>query len=378
MAQTYGTFNGGLSSGGGTAVAAGINALYGMWQQHYAAEQADWDRTENYRYNELAAENADARTRALYNDFYSPEALMRQYKAAGLSPSMMFGGTPGQGGTSGAMGAGAHGPQTMFSPSSLVDAAQAAALFAQAEKTKEETKTEAGENAKGYQIIANLMADTGNKDASTAYTKAATIGEEIANKLNTESYDFQLSNYKHQAEMLKWQAETAMYESWSANAKSQVDKATVETNIDIAKQTYKDLIASTCLKWSQKDLTEQQIKESETKIWTMIEHINIDWVNALANETNAEANKEFIDAKIPYIAKELEIEAKRLGVEKTKVWVDGVTRSIEGISFMIMAGSKVGQLGKGGLEQPDIKTMQPVNTKGKPTFKTQKQKYGGY
>lgn len=105
-----------------------------------AAERAREDRRENYMYGEMAAENADARTRALYNDFYSPKALMEQYKAAGLSPSLMFGGTPGQGGTTGAQGTGGAGIQTPFMPISLVETAQAAQLFAQTEKTKAETK----------------------------------------------------------------------------------------------------------------------------------------------------------------------------------------------------------------------------------------------
>lgn len=104
---------------------------------NYRTEQ---DRKENYKYGEMAAENADRRTRALYADFYSPEALKRQYEAAGLSPSMMFGGTPGQGGMSGAQGSGAAGPQTPFMPISLLEGAQVANIMADTAKKKEETK----------------------------------------------------------------------------------------------------------------------------------------------------------------------------------------------------------------------------------------------
>lgn len=52
------------------------------------------NRRLNYKYNEMAAENADKRTRALYNDIYSPKALLGQYAEAGLSPSLMFGEHP--------------------------------------------------------------------------------------------------------------------------------------------------------------------------------------------------------------------------------------------------------------------------------------------
>lgn len=122
----------------GAVVGAGANALFGVVNNAWADWRAREDRAENYAYNERSAIEADFRTRALYNDFYSPEALVRQYNQAGLSPSLMFGGTPGQGGMAGAKGAGAMGPQTPFMPISMVEAAQAAALFAQAEKTKAE------------------------------------------------------------------------------------------------------------------------------------------------------------------------------------------------------------------------------------------------
>lgn len=111
----------------------GLNNIFGDWAASRAAQR-------NYKYGEMAASNADARTRALYNDFYSPKALTKQYQAAGLSPSMMYGGTPGQGGMSGAQGTGAAGTPQAYAPLSLLDAAQAAALNAQTEKTKAETK----------------------------------------------------------------------------------------------------------------------------------------------------------------------------------------------------------------------------------------------
>lgn len=95
-------------------------------------------RMGNYYYNELSAQKADQRTRLLYHDIYSPEALMKQYKAAGLSPSLMFGGTPGQGGMSGAQGAGVNQPST-YMPFNLLEAAQIGLIAAQTKKTNAET-----------------------------------------------------------------------------------------------------------------------------------------------------------------------------------------------------------------------------------------------
>lgn len=124
----------------GTIIGAGINAGMGALNNQWAAERAREDRAENYKYGEMAATNADTRTRALYNDFYSPSALARQYKEAGLSPSIMFGGTPGQGGASGASAAGAASVSTPFMPMSLLEGAQIANLNAQTDKVKAETK----------------------------------------------------------------------------------------------------------------------------------------------------------------------------------------------------------------------------------------------
>lgn len=71
---------------------------------------AEGNRERNYYWNEKAADSADKRQRAQYQDLYSPQAQLKQYAAAGLSPSMMMsggqsavGGTPqgAQGGISG-------------------------------------------------------------------------------------------------------------------------------------------------------------------------------------------------------------------------------------------------------------------------------------
>ena len=66
-----------------------------------------------FGFNERAAKNADARTRALFTDLYSPEAKVKQLKKAGLSVGMMYGqgGASGTSSTQGAQGAGAGNQQ---------------------------------------------------------------------------------------------------------------------------------------------------------------------------------------------------------------------------------------------------------------------------
>ena len=121
-------------SGGLGLLNSGINNIFGGLIGEYT-------RKRNYYYNELAATNAMNRQISLYNQIQSPAALMKQYKEAGLSPSLMFGGTPGQGSTGGApMGAGPSGPMQPFAPASMVEAAQAANLMADTAVKKEEAK----------------------------------------------------------------------------------------------------------------------------------------------------------------------------------------------------------------------------------------------
>lgn len=124
----------------GTIVGAGANIALGALNNIWAEQQQAEARRQNYMYGEMAANNADRRTRALYNDFYSPKALLEQYREAGLSPSLMFGGTPGQGGQSGAMGTGAAGLGTPFMPMTMLEGAQIANIAADTAKKKEETK----------------------------------------------------------------------------------------------------------------------------------------------------------------------------------------------------------------------------------------------
>lgn len=160
---------------GEAAAGAGVSGVFGIMQtglnNFFADERTREDRAQNYLYGEMSAEHADWRTRALYNDFYSPEALLRQYKKAGLSPSMMFGGTPGQGGTSGAQGTGAAGPQTPFMPFSMLEAAQVANIIAQTQKTKAETS--------------NIMTDTQGKELANEWQQMQNQEHSVEFKLTT-------------------------------------------------------------------------------------------------------------------------------------------------------------------------------------------------
>lgn len=154
----------------GLILGIGTTAMNNAWADARARE----DRAQNYMYNEMAAQNADKRTRALYEDYYSPEALMRQYIEAGLSPSLMFGGTPGQGGMAGSKGNGPSGPQTPFMPLSAIEIAQIGLIRAETEKTNAET--------------ANVKQDTINKQAQELWQTYVNEQKLIETRITTKSF----------------------------------------------------------------------------------------------------------------------------------------------------------------------------------------------
>lgn len=101
------------SAAAGSAISAGAN--YGMTRYQAGL---------NFDYGEKAANNADARTRALYQDLYSPEAKVQQLKDAGLSVGLMYGtgGASGTTSTQGAQGTGANGMAApMMQPVNFTD-----------------------------------------------------------------------------------------------------------------------------------------------------------------------------------------------------------------------------------------------------------------
>lgn len=184
MADIFGAIAGG-------AMQMGIGA-FNNW---LAGQKTDYDREETYRFGEMQAENADRRTRALYNDFYSPQALARQYKETGLSPSLMFGGTPGQGGMSGAQ-AGGISMQTPYMPMSMIEGVQAANIMAQTEKTKAETKNI--EKDTDLKLLEQQYNGWRNQEKQIEYNLANLWVSDIASGEKTSFYEVAINSNSYE------------------------------------------------------------------------------------------------------------------------------------------------------------------------------------
>lgn len=323
MADIFGTVAGGL-----------MNMMGGVFNNYYAQEQIGYDRQQNYKYGEMAANNADKRTRALYADFYSPEALKRQYREAGLSPGMMFGGTPGQGGISGAQGTGAAGPTTPYMPVSILEAAQAANLMAQTEKTKAETQVI---KPLAEASIQQALADAGLKRASTAVADAEAAGLAIDNYVKENTKEASIYQICELADKAGYDAQKAFEEMRTAKVLADVNEATYNEQVELRKKEVAALAQSISESKSMQRLNEEQRKKVYNDILQAWEQIDINWKELEVSQQQADTYTEWINKQIPIIEKQLEAKFKELDIEKKRMVIDAVTGTLKSLAFGAMA-----------------------------------------
>ena len=165
----------------------------------------------NYDYGEQAANNADARARAIYTDFNSPKARVKQLEDAGLSTALMFGGGGSGGGiaaaTTASQGSGAGGQQGK-NPQSYMEGAQLGLMLAEirnlnvdADKKKAEATKTAGVDTQAQQQsieeskhrvnkliteVGNNMLDATNKQLQNSY-------DAIRNEIQTNTKNVQIA-----------------------------------------------------------------------------------------------------------------------------------------------------------------------------------------
>lgn len=294
----------------GGAVQAGLGAINNVWAQ----EQQREARRENYIYGEMAAKNADARTRALYNDFYSTEALMKQYKAAGLSPSMMFGGTPGQGGMSGAQGTGAAGPGALYTPISMLEGAQIANINAQTEKTK---------------------AETANIEEDTTLKKFEQTTKELENYILDKSKEFQINQYNALAERTWEEYSILVFDKVQHQAEADVAIQTVDDRIKAVKIENDLNRAKEALLKSQKGLTEKQAEQIVQSMKYQIKYFRLaeqELNNKLAQTKNQE---EAIKITKEWYETQKKNFENRLNLDWEKFKVDTAIRSAEAAASIV-------------------------------------------
>lgn len=271
-----------LGIGLGAAAQAGLGALNNI----LGAEAAAQARRENYKYNEMAAENADARTRSLYNDIYSPSAQLRQLEAAGMSPSVFYQGS-GSVGTSGAQGQGTAGQATPYMPISMIEGAQMAKTMAETENIKADTATKKGENERGMAEIANLWANKGNVEASTSLNNIMTQLNNWDLEFKEDNLQFFASNLRKQNELLEEQIKNYEEATKGQSISNEINEDTKEVQKQQFSVTMANVVADTYYKYCQAELAQSNIKLNS-------------------------AQKEYLKASIALKAQELSIRSREL------------------------------------------------------------------
>lgn len=321
----------------GGAVQAGLGAINNVWAQQQQGEA----RRQNYLYGEMAAENADARTRALYNDFYSPQALMRQYREAGLSPSIMFGGTPGQGGASGAQGTGASGLGTPYMPMSMIEGAEVANLMAQTEKTKAETATIEGTNARGEAEINKILVEAGATEASKHYTKALTTFQTIENEIAENTKQWKEEEIRGQANIALQNAEKAMWEAKNAKLEFDFQNETYKTRVEQEQNKTTKLAADIALSRQTKQLTFQQEKLIHNQIEKMWWDAAMKWQEFVLESSKVELSWNEFDKDWQKFCAEMGLEYDKMEYDARKTLFQGVTDIIKtGAAAAVFKGVK--------------------------------------
>lgn len=245
----------------GSAINGVGNFLTSMYNNKQAEKREKTAREENYRYGEMAADAADARTRGLYNDLYSISAQMQQAKDAGLSPSVYAsGGLNGMSGH-GAQGNGASGVSPTVYGVNPIDVSQIKLNNAQARKlnadatVQEETGIE-----KANAEIKKLYADKLSAEASTTFIESQTEWQNLMNEFKNESWTYDLQTVKGNAQKVVDECTKLQVEIDQAENDLQLSYQTFWTKVAQEEQTL-ELITKQALN-AQKDL---ELKDEQIK-----------------------------------------------------------------------------------------------------------------
>lgn len=221
---------------------------------------AEVNRKQNYYWNEKAADAADQRQRKQYQDLYSPQAMLKQYAAAGLSPSMMMsGGQSAVGGTPQGAQGGISGP---YPNGQLIDplaAAQIANVWADTKKKEAETDNISEDTDLKGQMILNLVADTKNKGVEHRLLTAQSELTEINAEENAMTLQTNIERAYHNTAK-------AASEARSSVVKADLDEATFQVAYEMAFANLDNTLTETKLLDSEIGVNKAQIKEIAERI----------------------------------------------------------------------------------------------------------------
>lgn len=172
----------GLMNLGSTALANNAQRKCKESKNAFNAQQADLNRQFQSREAEIARDWQEQQ----YNEYSSPEAMVRQYKEAGLNPALMYGANlqSSTGSTSAPSGSAASGS----TPSAFAaDLTGIASAFLGLAKLKQDIKeSQSRENANNAAAFASERAGLASNSQSAYHQSLTSLTKEQANKVREE------------------------------------------------------------------------------------------------------------------------------------------------------------------------------------------------
>lgn len=350
---------------GEMAMGAGLDVVGGIFNNLMAKWREDAAREQNYKYNEMAAQNADARTRALYNDLQSPQALLQQYQAAGLSPSLMFGGG-GVGGqtTSGAQGEGASGISPTTYGINPLEAANLALVKAQTRKLNAEADTEEGTNARGEAEIKEIktnvektLTEIGLNKIAQNYNTLMVAAQEIENAVAASVQDYKVKEWEEKANYMEWLASRTEYEAENEALEYNFNSDTYETRKDTINAKLENIYSNILRNEFQNKVDEATISKMAADILEISLNYQVAMENVklralegkalvLANKDAATKWRTELEGKVKMWAQEMNLEYAKLQQEIGTHIIDGLFDILGSFTSILTASGITGKKGK--------------------------------
>ncbi len=313
---------------GSAAINAGSSVANTLITQAFA----EHNRKKNFEYNEKAADNADQRQRKQYEELYSPQAMMEQYAAAGLSPSLMMSGgqsAVGQSSAQGNQSAGIQGPYPSATPIDPLAAAQMANIIANTKKTEAETIKIGAETEFTLTNIIKASEETKNikqtrllLEMQTAGQELENLGKQLQNEITEESKEDILEQIRIQTEKLQRESEKIEKQNKALDLENQLSEETYTTRVKQFTANYNQTMAATAKAYSDIELNEQQIE-------TLVENVAIAKFNSRTQRLSANAQAKFYQEQVEQWAIENGFTKEQIKNEKWKIAMQTITSIID-------------------------------------------------
>lgn len=321
-----------LTNAQANIASAGIDAGASMANSLINQAFAEHNRKRNFYWNEKAADAADQRQRKQYQDLYSPQAMMNQYAAAGLSPSMMMSGGQSAVGQSSAQGNMSEGLQGPYPNAQIMDplaAAQIANVWANTKKTEAETLNIGADTEYTLTNIIKASEETENIKQTRILLQMQSTGQQLQNEaqklqneITSENKDEIIKQCSILSKKLQRESDNVYKVNEGLDLKNQLSQDTYAIRVAQFTAEYNQTIMATAKAASDIELNEQQIE-------TLAKNIAIAEFNSRTERLSANAQAKMYQDTVDQWAKQNGFTEEMIKNEKWNIATKTITNIID-------------------------------------------------